>query len=409
MDFKTTTLANGLSIVSKNIPGTKSATLGYFINTGSYDEKEFPSGLAHFVEHMMFKGTKYRNSKEISEDFDFIGAMTNAYTSHRLTKYYCHIPFDVSEKALNFLNDLVWNSTYPINEIEKERNVILEEHKMISDKPSQRVFQNATNHIYKDHPERQDIIGTVESIKSISRDDIVRFVDAFYQPNNMMLVATGNVDHDAIVKQLSAYPFTREQSFHRKKDVFQQPTIKTKHLKEEKDIAQAHLAWYINGPTSQSDDSYAAKVLSNILGSGMSSRLFTRIREEKGLAYAVYAGLQSDCDSGFFLGYVGCDRANIEAVKETIVEEYLIFIDEYATERELQKAKNNARSKIMLSLESTQTINDFIGRRLFENETLDVDTIIKGYDSVTLDDVKNVAKKYFNRDNVLFSSIEPKQ
>jgi predicted Zn-dependent peptidase len=402
--MKKTVLKNGFTILSEHIPTSKSVTLSLFVGAGSYHERQYPAGVAHFLEHMFFKGTTNRNAQQINEEIDGIGGVLNAYTTSERTKYYTLVPYRHWKTGSNVLLDMIWNATFPEEEIERERNVILEEIKMYEDDPSSFVFDLLERKMHANQTERQSVIGTVESVKSITRETLISFVDEFYQPNNLIFVATGNIDHDELVSYVGSIPATRTKestpSVSLEKTVFQE-----QHLTYTRDLQQAHLAWGSFGPSVYEKDTTVMKVIANLLGGSLSSRLYRIIREERGLAYSVSLDYSSKSDSGVLYGYVGTEKEKIDEIKQIILDEFEKLKTEPVPQDELQRAINYTSGLFMLGLENHSSLNEFYGVHALLETNKTPDDFIEQIERVTSDDILSVANRYFSKENFLFVDI----
>ena len=407
--MKKTTLTNGLEIISHHIPSVQSVTLSVFVGAGSFQEARYPKGAAHFLEHMLFKGTKKRTSFQINAEMDNIGAFSNAYTDREITKYYHKVPYDQWKIGMDVLLDMIFHSTLPEEEIEKERMVILEEIKMYQDDPSGVAFDTLDEVLYPNQPERLAILGSPESVKSMTRNDLFSFLEEFYQPNNLKIVATGNIDHDALVSFVESFDLSR--SGKTTKDPY--PAISLSFDGSttvlERDLQQSHIAWATNGPVMKSDDTIAMSVLTNILSGGMSSRLFQKIRDQKGLAYSVFAGRTSTLDTGMLYGYIGTDPEKVEEAKSAVKEELLLLQNEPLSHEEMQKAINYTKGTYMLKMESPDSINEYQGKSALFNLEADFQSYIDKVASVTQEQIQEIAKRYIDIDKMVFVEVGPKK
>jgi predicted Zn-dependent peptidase len=403
-----TILDNGLTILSKKDANAISATISFFVKAGSYQEKNYPNGIAHFIEHMMFKGTNKRSSFDINDEIESVGGMMNAYTSYDVTKYYTKIPYDQWKVGLDILLDMLWNAQFPEEELQKERNVVLDEINMKNDNPSQQAFDILNQTLHKNYEERKSIIGTPESVSKVTRNDMIRFVDEFYQPNNVVFVATGNVEHEQIVDYIKNFKSTRNGVSNIKIDPFTFEGLTNETITIEKEINQANIAFAMNGPTVYDEDLPTLQIISRIMGGGMSSRLFKTIREERGLAYTVSMGISPNRDSGFIKGYVGTYKDKMEEVKTIIKEELNRLRYEEVTDKELNKAINYSKGTFMMGLEGNASQNEYIGRNFLLGLSADPNEDIEKIEKVTKEDIKRVANKYFEEDNYLFVQVVPK-
>lgn len=406
---KKTVLDNGLTIVVDTINTAKSVAISYFVNAGSYDEKDYPAGISHFIEHMLFKGTKNRSAREINKSIDSVGGIMNAYTDYLMTKYYCIMPFDQWKLGLDVFSDLIWNHTIPEDELERERTVILEEIKMYNDDPQSVAYDFLHKEMHKGYDARQSIIGTSESVKSITKEDILNYVSEFYQPNNITLVVSGNIEESEVVDFIKNYEITRNGKT--TKDVVDlfKPNILSSETKTlSREIEQAHLTWGLFVPGSSSKESFTAEVIANLMGGSMSSRLYQIIREERGLCYTLSVSYYDLIDSGMIVGYVGLDKSKIEEVKDVVIEEFEKLRVELLDETELKETINNNNGQMLIRTESTSSINDFVGRQIISGLNPDLEDYLDNIKQVGQQDVKDFSNKYFTPDNWQFIEVVPK-
>jgi len=400
-------LKNGLTILSDNNPHTRSATISVFIGAGSYHELNYPTGIAHFIEHLMFKGTKNRSYKKINEDIDQIGGVLNAYTTYERTKYYCMVPYDQWKVGTDILLDMMVHHTIPSDEFEKEKQVVLEEIKMYEDDPASLSFDILNELMHQDYPERQSIIGTPDSVLSITRDDVFSFISHFYTPENMTIVATGRIEHEELVNYIDGFLFPASSPAKHPISTFVQRKMNGEHFIE-KDIQQAHMTFGLFGPAANNDDAYAMKVLTNLLGGSSSSRLYQSIREDRGLAYSVSLSYSVTSDNGVIEGYVGTERENVEEIKILILSEFEKLKSSFVAKDELERSINYTTGIFMLSMDNHSSLNDFYGANLLLGQSLDIDEHIEKIKKVTSEDIMRVANTYLQRDNLIFMNIVPK-
>lgn len=405
--MRKTILGNGFTIISEENKYSKSVNLGISTKAGSYHEKGFPNGIAHFIEHMLFKGTESKTSKEMNRIIDSIGGVWNAYTDHEETKYHATVSKDFWKVGAELLLDMIWNHTLPIEEIEKERNVILEEIKMYKDDLQSLVFDLLISELHKNQEERKSIIGTEESVNSIQREDMIRFIDTFYQPDNMFLIATGNVNHEELVEYVKNFGFTRDKETSVQKTAYKVSDGKFNDLTVRKDTQQAHMAWAVRTEGIKSSDMIPLQVICDILGGSSSSRLFESVREDKGLCYSIFTDQMIHSDVGYVIGYVGTEEDKIEEVKNQVIQEFESLKNEKLEVEELQRYINYTKGIFTLKIEGNGQVNNFISQNLVLDVDFDAGEIIKGIENVTPDDVQRVAKKYFNKEEFVFCKILP--
>mgnify|MGYP001033284281 CR=1 FL=1 len=407
--MKKTTLKNGLTVITNHDGNAKATMLTYWVKVGGNNEKNYPYGIAHFTEHMLFKGTKNRTSEEINESIDGIGGNFNASTSAERTNYFTQVPFTGWEVATEVLSDMLFYSTFPIDEMEKEKKVVTEEIKRYEDDPGSQAYDLMMDELMKHYPERKNILGTRESVASITQEDLNRFVNEFYQPSNMVFVATGNINHEMLCEKLEALTPKNSKSVIYEVEPFVPYELGGKTVSLEKDIKQAHLRWMLFAPTGHDKDAHVFDLVGTLLGGSMSSRLFKIIREEKGLAYTANAGYAGGNSMGMLIGYVGTDVANLEDVKTTIIEQLERLKTEPVSEKELSKVKSLKSGRLLMAQDYKESINrDLAMKHLFELGE-DVMEYTKKINAITAEDIMRVANTYFGEKKVLFAQIVPKK
>lgn len=388
------TLNNGVRIVAEKIPHVRSVALGIWVGTGSENESPANNGISHFIEHMMFKGTKNRTAREVAEAFDAIGGHVNAFTSKEITCYYAKVLDQHFTTALDVLTDMFFESTFADIEIEKEKKVVLEEIYMVEDTPDDLVHDLLSEASVGDHALGYPVLGSAETVQSFKRDDLFQYKNRFYAPSNVVIAVAGNLP-DGYLEQIGQ-AFSHHQGtippLDKEAPLFT-PRLKVKN----KDTEQTHICIGLPGLPIGHDDFYTLVLLNNILGGNMSSRLFQEIREERGLAYSVYSYHSAHRDAGLFAVYAGTKNGQEDEVFSCI---YQVFDDIRGGDLsadELNKAKEQLKGSIMLGLESTNNRMSRLGRdELLLNRHFTMDEIIEQVESITLDDVNRLAQKTFS-------------
>lgn len=407
-----TKFENGFEIYTESIDNAKTATFSIYVKAGSYNESDH-IGIAHFVEHTVFKGTKTRNPQELMEAIENVGGYVNAETSFEHTRYFSTVPAEEWKVAAEIMSDIVFNATFPEDEIDSERSVIQEELKMYFDDASSHVSEMLFNAMHESYPNRQSIGGTVESVGNITRQDLIDFKDKFYQPNNMFVVATGNINHDDVVnfmKEIVEGLENKNEPSDLVKEQFEPDILKSDVVTQERNnIEQAHFTWGLFGPAANDDDSFVVDVITTILGGNFTSRLYQIIREQRGLAYTVNVGFMTTSDSGIITGYTGLQSDNIDEVKDIVIEEFEHLRTELVSDIELNRAIAYNKGTHLRRGDNLSSINGYIGSSIIEGSSANPDDYIKGVESVTSEDIKRVALKYFTPDNWQFAKIIPKK
>jgi predicted Zn-dependent peptidase len=399
---------NGLTIITDKDNSANTATIGYVIACGSHDEAEDEMGIAHFTEHMLFKGTTNRNAQEISKDIEAIGGILNAETSYEHTKYHCTVPSSEWEIACDVLSDMIWNNLIPKDEFNSEKQVILEELKMYYDKPRSRAMQLLSINMHFNYKNRQYIGGTIETVKKINREQMINFIDKFYVPSNMVVIATGDIEHDKLVNFFKNYCLDieiKDELNDYKKSEFNPPKLNGDQLVEEKNTMQSHLCWGLFGAQPNTQECVIGDVIVTLLGGNTCSRLYQIIREQKGLAYTITMDNEEFSDISIIKGYVGLNKENINDVKNIIKKEMFKLKDELVTDEELERAKSYIEGNLKIGLETPSAQNGFLTQAIIINSDIDIDNYFNKIKSVTKEDIMDFARKYFNKDNITFSQV----
>ena len=412
-----TKLHNGLQVIIEQDTNAKSCTFEYIVACGSLDEQgNYYSnnnfGVAHFVEHMMFKGTINRNVDDINNDIAAIGGHCNAATSFDHTLYYISSPADKWKDNLEILNDIFWNSTIPEDEFEQEKTVILEELKMYEDRPRSKCMENLDVLINKNFPNRQHIAGTIESVSKLTVDDLKRFIKIFYQPNNVALLISGNVPIKEVLADINIfllYKEEEEQIITDRNKSFNKEIMNNQLIRlHKKDLTQAHLGFAIKGVPPYNEDYYIQDLISDYLGGGFISKLYNIIREKLGLAYTVNVSINSLRDTSYIIGYCGLKKENINKVHKIIVKELNKLKHILVNTQELEILKAQYRGQSLLALETTAAKLSVHEDNFIYNTNYTIDSILDIVMNITAEDIKNFANKYFNEKNICWSIIEPK-
>jgi len=379
------TLPNGLRIVTEHMPGLKSAAVGIWVTAGGRHERPEQNGIAHFLEHMAFKGTTTRTALQIAEAIEDVGGYINAYTSRDMTAFYARVLQDDVALALEVIADIVLNPVFAPAEIEVERNVILQEIGQSLDTPDDIIFDWLQEVSYPDQPFGRTILGPAERVSGFSRDDLVRFVAQHYGPDRMILAAAGGVDHDAILARATAL-------FGDLKPVgdgrVQPARFSGGERREVKDLEQVHFALSFEAPGYLADDVYVAQVYATALGGGMSSRLFQKIREERGLCYSIFAQCGAYLDTGQITIYAGTSDAEIAELAALTVAE-LKRAPTDMTEAEVARARAQLKAGLLMGLESPTGRAERLARLLeIWGRVPDIDETVARIDAVTTAEVR---------------------
>ena len=398
--YKKHVLENGLTIIGEEIPYVKSISLGVWINAGSRIEDEEISGVSHFIEHMLFKGTRNRTSKQIASEIDNLGGQINAFTSKECTCYYVKLLDSHIDIGIDVLSDMILNSKFNEDDLDKERSVIIEELKMYEDSPEDLAYDLLTENIYKNDPLGMNIIGTEESLNRLNREKLLDYFNKYYVPNNSVIAISGKFNFDEIINKI-------EEKFKvwKKRDVnvdIKKAEFKSCFLTKNKDIEQVNLAMSLEAVPIESDkEVYALAVINTVFGGSISSRLFQKIREEKGLVYSIYSSQSLYRKCGELGIFASMSNEHLKEVYESIIEEIKIIKKYYLTDQEIKESKEQLKGSYILGLESTSSRMMSIGRALLLNNKVEsTDDILKSIDNVDRETVKIVIDKIFNLDKL---------
>ena len=389
-------LKNGLRVVTEYIPHFPSVSVGLWIGAGSMYESKAENGLSHFVEHMLFKSTLNRTTKEIAVEMDAIGGQVNAFTSKECTCYYAKVIAEHLDRAMSLLSDLLLNARMDEEEFEKERGVILEEIAMGEDTPEDLVYDLLAEAYFGDHPLARPILGTNDQIESVSRQALIDFRKKHYRPDNTVLAIAGQFDMDAFRAMAERYlgDWQAEGETQMPEPVLDcDGTVLTK----KKDIEQVHICLSYPGVAQEDDALYALSVMNNLFGGGMSSRLFQHIREEMGAAYSVYSYPSSYMGCGTLSIYAGTSQELAQPVIDAIFAQIDELVRNGVTDSEFAMAKDQLKVSYVLGLESSSSRMSSIGRsKLLRGRAVDPQDVIRKIEAVTKEDVERVIARVFS-------------
>src|SRR5256714_3528962 len=389
-----TELANGIRVLTDRMPEVRSVSIGYWVGAGSRDEPPGLEGATHFLEHLLFKGTESRSARDIAEAMDAVGGELNAYTTKEYTAYYARVLDADLPLAVDILSDITRHPAFPPEEVEAERKVILEEIRMRDDTPDDLVGDVFYETLWPTHPLGRAVLGSYQSIDVITRDGIAEYFSDYYRPENLVVAAAGNLDHDELVARMEAAfegAAGGRQLHHSPPDQVE-PRVTVVPRESE----QAHLVFGTEGLSRTDPDRYALGVLTHIVGGGMSSRLFQEVRERRGLAYSVYAYRSPYRETGAFAVYCGTSPRTATEVLEIVEGEFDDLAANGVTAEELERAKGHVRGSMALSLEDSGSRMTRIGRyELVDGENLTVDEVGAQVDAVTGEDVLRGGARLF--------------
>ena len=409
-DWKLTELDSGERIISERLDHVRSAAVGYWIGAGSRDEQAEEAGVTHFIEHLLFKGSERFSALQIAEIFDGLGGELNAATSREHTLVYGRVPDHHLATAMDVMGDMVFAPTFA--ELDSERDVVLEEIAMYEDAPQELVHDLIADAVFADHPLGRPVIGTAEVISSIPRDAIAGYHETMYVPGNIVVAAAGNVEHDEVVALVSRALARRAERSSSGPNVrpplMQAPPPSLRF--QQKDTEQYHVCLAAPGISRSDRRRFAASLFDAILGGSASSRLFQEIREKRGMAYAVYSFVSQYTDMGQIGIYLGTREENLGEALAIAAEQIADVAAGNVPEAELERAKENLKGRILLSMESTATRMNRLGKSLItDSELLSLDRIVAEIDAVEASSVAELAATFLAPERLSAACIGPSE
>ncbi len=403
-----TVLPNGLTVVTERMPFVRSVSLGIWIQAGSRTDRMETMGMAHFIEHMMFKGTEHRSVFEIADSLESLGGSLNAFTSRDMTCYYASVLDEHLEVAVDVLSDILNHSLFAPEEIEREKLVVLEEIRSALDVPEELVQDVFGDTLLSPDPAGKPILGIPETISAFTRDDLTSYIASHYTAPNMLIAATGNVEHDRIVDIVSSqYTFGDAKE---KQELQYIESISGKRIDIIRDIQQAHVC--SGGPTFGYTDERRVPLwlLNTLLGSGMSSRLFQNIREKHGLTYSIYSFTELLSDRGFITTYAATEVGRLERTIDLIHDEYRKLVESPLDDATLNRVKSQLKGSLVLSLESTSNrMSRLAKQEILLGEYFTMDDTIAQIERVTPDQVQEVAQTIFDDSQMRTVVVTPQK
>jgi predicted Zn-dependent peptidase len=407
--YNKTILDNGIRVISETIPYVRSVTIGFWVNVGSRDETLDLNGITHFLEHMVFKGTKKYSASQIAKRIEAYGGYLNAFTGKENTCFYGKVLDKHLDKAIDVISELILAPLLKQKDVEKEKLVILEELKNIEDDPEDLINDVFDKSLYGDHSLGYPVVGRAKNIKQFLRSDLLKYLQQHYIPKNIVVAAAGNVQHDELVRQV-------EKRFKNiglgNGTVLERAapklSCKGKYIEENKPIQQAHVSLGTHSFGIKSKYRYPLVVMNTLLGEGMSSRLFQNIREKFGFAYSVFSFINLMGDCGNFGVYIGTNKENIKFSIELIQKELLKLKNKHISKAEIDRTKEQVKGSMMLSQESTTNrMMRLATSEIYFNNFSTLDEITGKIDTVTSDDVYEVANKILDVDNFVTVVFSP--
>ena len=401
-----TTLPNGIRVISEWIPHIHSITLGVWVWSGSRFETPENNGIAHFLEHMLFKGTNRRDAFEIARTIESLGGYLNAFTGRELNCFFVRVLMDDDAISIDLLADILQNSIFDPGEIEKEKGIVIDEIHGMEDSPEELVLDHFTRIVWQPHPLSKSILGTTETVASFQDTDLRSYLKAHYLPEQSYIVATGAVDHDRLVDCVeAAFPLGTGNPVPKMTPLEPPPP---QRIVVSRDISQAHLCLGGIGLPYNDPRKYTFYVLNALLGGGMTSRLFQTIREQEGLAYAIYSDVDFLYDTGLFSIYAGTDPEDLPRVIEAVSDEMEKIKTETITDLELRDAKAQLTGGLLLSLESASNVMNRLARlEIYLDKYEPVELSIAAVEAVTAGQVMELANELFSPDRMSLAAVGP--
>ena len=391
-------LKNGIKVIMEKIPYIKSVSVGVFINVGTKDESENNNGISHFIEHMIFKGTEKRDAKDIAKEIDNLGGQMNAFTSSEYTCYYVRLLDKHLTTAVDILSDMLNNPKFSEEDIANEKKIILEEINMYLDSPEDVVFDMIHEIMFKGTPLSFPVLGTKETVKNLDRKTLIDYYNKYYRPDNMVITVIGNYNEKEIIDILNNY-FSRKPSC---KNIVRDkssslPSLKPCILGKQREFEQVNFCLGTEGIKRDNEEKYSLYIINNFFGGSVSSILFQKIREERGLAYSVYSTPVSFKNAGIFTIYAALSNKEILNVARLIKEEIIKFKKNLIGKSDLLKLKEQLKSSYILEMESTfDRMLEIGSSELLTGDALTLEEVLNKINKVSLDDIKRVTEKIFD-------------
>lgn len=388
----------------EEIPTLRSASVGILAGVGSKQETDDISGISHFIEHMLFKRTAKRSAQDIAEEIDAIGGKINAHTSKEYTNYYAVVLDTHIDLSIDILSDMYLNSVFDKEELNTERNVILEEINMYEDTPDENIHDLAMQNIWNKHPLGRPIIGQTESINKINREKIIDFYKTNYTPENTIIAVAGNIKAAEITKLVK----DKLEHFSGKHVKYEDelPIINPGITTYKKKTEQVHVCLSMKGSSYESDERYALSILSAVMGGNMSSRLFQKIREQKGLVYSIYTYPAFYQKAGLFITYAGTNLKNSQQVIDLSLKEFSEVKEKGISAEELNRAKEQIKGSMVLSMETSSSRMSWLAKSYYYYRKIDtLEEVFKRIDKVTAEDIQKLANKFFIKENMHLTAI----
>lgn len=404
--MKVFTLNNGIRVAMENLPHLRSVSIGFWVGAGCFAENETNSGISHFIEHMLFKGTEKRSSMEIANCIDSLGGQLNAFTSKECTCYYVNVLNEHYGVAIDLLCDMLLNSKLSEEDIQKEKGVVIEEISMVEDTPDELAHENLAKAYYGNHPLAKTILGTKETVSSITSAQMRTYLSETYTPQNIVISVAGSFNEQAVLDMLNEKLAIYLKGENKPEKAPELPEPKGDIIFINKDIEQVNLCLALPGVKQTSDQYFAQSIIGNVLGGGMSSRLFQRVREQNGMTYSIYSYLATSVNSGMLTIYAGMNPMQANTVFDLIVDEINKLKSNGITEKEFIEGKEQLKGSFVLGLESGQARMNRNGKILLLNDkVLTIDQVISGINDITMEDIQNNVSSMFDLTKISASAV----
>ena len=398
-DIKKHALPNGLVVITETMPHVRSVSIGVWVRSGSRREAPDENGLAHFIEHMVFKGTERRSAEAIAREMDSVGGMLDAFTSKEQICFNAKVLDEHLPIAFDVIADLILRPNFDSEDVTKEQQVILEEIKMDMDNPEYLLHEVFTRGFWPQHALGRPILGTPETVKNFNRQVLKTRFASWFAPDHLVVTAAGNVAHEQVL-DLVTREFGHLQPSGQHAPHIAPRTEAPIHLEKKRDLEQVHLCVGVPSVPLGHEDRFGVAVLNNLLGGGMSSRLFQNIREKRGLAYAVFSEITPYSDAGMLTVYAGSAKETVGQVLDLIVSEFRDLKKSLVTEEELTRSKNHLKGSLMLSLESTSArMSNLARQELYFRRFYSLDEILASIEAVTREQLQSLARQYFRAED----------
>ncbi len=398
-------LPNGLVVITESMEHVHSVSVGVWLRSGSRREPPELNGISHFIEHMVFKGTRRRTAEDIAREVDSVGGMLDAFTAKELVCFNTRVLDEHVPKAFDIMSDMLLEPKFADEDIEREKSVVLEEIRMTKDNPEDLVHELFTQNFWNSHALGRPILGTPKTVSAFTREKLKTWFRRWYAPNNLVITAAGHLEHPRFV-ELVADRFSKLEPYRQAGSDPVPRSVPHITLRKKSELEQVHICIGVPALPMNDDRRFAVSVLNNVLGGGMSSRLFQNVRERQGLAYAIFSELNAYKDVGMLSVYAGTSMDTASKLIQCVLEEFRRLKDEPLTSEELRRSKDHLKGATLLALEGTgQRMNSLARYHLYFNRHFTVQELIGMLESVTPEDVQQIAREFFRRDYLAASVV----